>query len=320
LALQRGLAIADRKTPRHSRAKTHLWFLIPALLPYAVFFMLPTAAAFYLGLFDWNGLTPARHFIGMANFVEILHDSRFVRAALHNAYIFLFLFVFQNTVSLGLAVLLDHRTRMTNFYRTVIFLPVVLSPVATGFIWEILLSPNIGLVNPALAAVGMGFLRHEWLADPHLALPVTTLALAWQWNGLATVLLLAGLQNVPPDLRDAARVDGAREWRVFRHITIPHLAPAFTVLTVLLCIMAFRAFDLIYVLGGPTGAPDGATSVLATHIYTDAFGYGIGGGGTAGGDSRFGYASAEGAVMFVFLAAVSAVLLTSLSRRERRVY
>lgn len=291
------------------------WFLLPGLLVYGGFFILPTLRAYYLSLFDWSGLGPIQHFIGLDNFGEVFRDHSFLQAGIHNAYIFIALLVITYTVSLGLALLLNRKGKLRDVYRAIIFLPVVLSPVVTGFIWEIMFSPNIGIVNPFLSKIGLASLQHEWLANPSTALPVVTLALAWQWNGLATVILLAGLQNVPPELQDAARVDGAHEWRVLRHVTLPHLAPAFTVVTVLLAIYAFRAFDLVYVIGGPTGAPDGNTTVMTTEIVLDAFGrtqY-----GTA---THMSYAMAEGIVLFTFLGLAAAALLLYLSRRERNVY
>lgn len=291
------------------------WFLLPALAVYFFFFILPTARAYYLSLFDWTGLGPLDKFIGLGNFVDLARDGHLLVAGIHNFYVFGVLLVITYTVSLGLAVLLDRKNPFRDVYRAIIFLPVVLSPVVTGFIWEIMASPNIGIVNPFLARIGLGFLRHEWLASPQTALPVVTLALAWQWNGLATVILLAGLQNVPAELKDAARVDGAHEWHVFRHITIPHLAPAFTVVTVLLAIYAFRAFDLPYVIGGPAGAPDGQTRMLATEIVLDAFGRSV-----YATSTHMSYAMAEGIVLFTFLGIAAAALLLYLGRRERDVY
>ena len=141
------------------------------------------------------------------------------------------------------------------------------------------------------------------------------LALAWQWNALATVIFMAGLQNVPPEMREAAVTDGAGSFRVFRHVTLPYLAPAFTVVNVLLAIYAFRAFDLVYVIGGPIGAPNGATLVMGTAIYGDAFGK-----GAFAVTTRMSYAMAEGIFLFTILGVVAAIMLLYLSRRERRVY
>ena len=297
------------------RPRPHIWFLLPAVVLYLGFFILPTLASYWLAMYDWSGLGPIGDFVGLQNFRRVFEDHEFRQSALHNVWIFIALLVMTNTVSLFLAVLLDRKSWLRGPYRAIIFLPYILSPVVTGFIFEILLSPNIGVVNPGLEAIGLGALQHTWLADPNTALAAITVALAWQWNALATVIFMAGLQNVPPEMREAAVTDGASTVRVFRHVTLPYLAPAFTVVNVLLAIFAFRAFDLVYVIGGAIGAPNGATLVMGTVIYGNAFGK-----GSYVDTTRMSYAMAQGIVLFVILGVVAAMLLLYLSRRERRVY
>ena len=297
------------------RPRPHVWFMLPAVLLYGCFFLLPMFGSYWLALYNWDGIGPLGHFTGLHNFWLVLHDHLFREAALHNLWIFLVLFVITNTISLGVAVLLDRKSRVRGIYRAIIFLPYVLSPLVTGFIWEVMLSPNIGVVNPMLKDIGLGSLQHAWLADQRFALPVLIAALAWQWNALATVIFMAGLQNVPPEMREAAVTDGANSVNVFRHVTLPYLAPAFTVVNVLLAIYAFRAFDLPYVIGGPLGAPNGATLVMGTKIYGDAFGRD---GFTV--QTQMSYAMAEGIFLFTLLGLVAAIMLLYLARRERRVY
>jgi raffinose/stachyose/melibiose transport system permease protein len=313
----RGGALGHRRRilERIRRPRPHVWFLLPAALVYGVFFVLPTLGSFWLALYNWSGLGPLGGFIGLHNFVLVFHDHQFLRSALHNLWIFVVLFAITNTVSLGLAILLDRKSRVRGVYRAIIFLPYVLSPLVTGFIWEVMLSPNIGVVNPMLKDIGLGSLQHAWLADQGYSLAAVILALGWQWNALATVIFMAGLQNVPSEMREAAVTDGATSARVFRHVTLPHLAPAFTIVNVLLAIYSFRAFDLVYVIGGPAGAPAGATLVMGTKIYGDAFG--IGSYSTA---TRMSYAMAEGIVLFTLLGLIAAVMLVYLARRERNVY
>ena len=297
------------------RNRPYLWFLLPALLAYGALFVYPTVRAFYLSIFAWTGVGPIDGFVGLLNFRDLLQSSRFHQASWHSAQLFLFIFVFQNTISLGLAMMLNRRSPMTHIYRAIIFLPVIMSAVATGIIWILMLDPIIGIVNPVLADIGLGSWQQEWQADPTFAMPTIMLVQAWQWNGMAVVLYLAGLQNVPEELRAAALVDGARRWQIFRDVTFPMLAPAFTIVTVLSFILIFRAFDLIYVLSGPQGAPDQATLVIGVLIYGDAF-------GTSGFSSqpRMSYAIAEGVTLFVFLAGVSALLLRALGRREEAIH
>lgn len=291
------------------------WFVIPALAAYAILFIYPTVRSFYLSLYDWTGRGPLGPIVWGKNFQDLLVSPRFWQAAGNSLKLFLFIFVFQNTVSLGLAIMLNRRSFMTHIYRAIIFLPVIMSAVATGILWVLMLDPIIGVVNPVLRDIGLGDWQRNWQADPAWALKTVMIVQAWQWNGMAVVLYLAGLQNVPEDLRHAALVDGAKPWQVFRDVTFPMLAPAFTIVTVLSFILIFRAFDLIYVLGGPAGVPDGATLVLGVLIYSDAFGQ-----GSFNNQARFSFAMAEGVTLFAFLAIVSAVLIVLLGRREKAIH
>src|SRR3984957_9669295 len=211
----RGGALGHRRRilERIRRPRPHVWFLLPAALVYGVFFVLPTLGSFWLALYNWSGLGPLGGFIGLHNFVLVFHDHQFLRSALHNLWIFVVLFAITNTVSLGLAILLDRKSRVRGVYRAIIFLPYVLSPLVTGFIWEVMLSPNIGVVNPMLKDIGLGSLQHAWLADQGYSLAAVILALGWQWNALATVIFMAGLQNVPSEMREAAVTDGATSAR-----------------------------------------------------------------------------------------------------------
>jgi ABC-type sugar transport system permease subunit len=293
----------------------HLLFILPALLVYSVLFVYPTLRSFYLSLFDWSGRGPLGPTIWFDNFRDILNADRFWKATGNSFKLFAFIFVFQNTISLGLAILLNRRSFMTHVYRAVIFLPVIMSAVATGVLWVLMLDPIIGVIIPILSDIGLGSWQREWQSDTVWALKTVMIVQAWQWNGMAVVLYLAGLQNVPEDLKHAALIDGATRWRVFRDVTFPMLAPASTIVTVLSFILIFRAFDLIYVLGGPAGVPDGATLVLGVLIYGDAFGQ-----GSFNTQARFSFAMAEGVTLFFFLAIFSGVLIKLLGRREEAMH
>jgi ABC-type sugar transport system permease subunit len=308
------ILVTTEKRRRIWERAPHFWFILPALLAYAVLFLYPTIRSFYLSFFDWTGIGPLGPTVWFDNFGNLLRSDRFWQATGNSFKLFAFIFVFQNTVSLGLAMMLNRRTFMTHVYRAIIFLPVIMSAVATGILWVLMLDPIIGVINPILQDIGLGSWQREWQADPAYALKTVMVVQAWQWNGMAVVLYLAGLQNVPEDLKHAALIDGANRWRVFRDVTFPMLAPAFTIVTVLSFILIFRAFDLIYVLGGPAGVPDGATLVLGVLIYGDAFGQ-----GSFSAQARFSFAMAEGVTLFFFLAVFSGVLIKVLGRREEAI-
>lgn len=318
-AISRSAPLQTELVVPHPRSRPwqrwpYLWFILPALLAYAALFIYPTARAFYLSVFDWTGIGPIGDPVGLQNFRRLLTNDRFWNAAKNSSKLFVVVFVLQNTVSLGLALLLNRKSRITHLYRAIIFLPVVISAVATGIIWVLMLDPQIGVINPVLEDIGLASLQQGWQSDPEWAMRTVYLVQFWQWNGMAVVLYLAGLQNVPEDLRQAALVDGAKRWQIFRDVTFPMLAPAFTIVTVLSFILIFRAFDLIYVLTGPQGAPAGYTHVIGVLIYGDAF-------GTSGFSSqpKMSYAVAEGVTLFVFLAGVSGLLISSLGKREEAI-
>jgi ABC-type sugar transport system permease subunit len=292
----------------------YIWFLLPGLLAYTVLFIYPTIRSFYLSLYDWSGRGPLGPLVWEQNFRDIIHSDKFWQAAGNSFRLFLFIFIFQNTVSLGLAILLNRPGPATHLFRVIIFLPQIMSAVATGIIWIMMLDPIIGAVNPFLGNIGLGDWQRQWQSDPDWALRTVMIVMAWQWNGMAVILYLAGLQNVPDDLRHAAMIDGAGRFRTFRDITFPMLAPAFTIVTVLSFILIFRAFDLVYILGGPAGVPDGHTLVLGVLIYSDAFGQ-----GAFNSQARFSFAMAEGVTLFLFLAAMSGLLIWLLGRRETAV-
>lgn len=293
------------------RSYQHLLFVVPAVAVYVLFLIWPTIAAFRLSLYDWSGRGTTMNFVGLANFAAALQNPLVYRAAWNNLLFFLAIFVIQNTAGLGLALLLDTRPRGHEIYRTILFLPVIVSLVATGFIWSLMLSPNIGVINELLKDVGLGALALPWLSSRALALPTIILVQAWQMLGWAIVLYLTGLQQIPPELGEAARIDGANPWQVFWNVTFPMLAPSFTTLTVLSFILIFRVFDVVYVLAGPAGAPAGTTDVLGTLIYRTAFG-----GTSFASNVQMSYAMAIAVLMFLALGGIASALLLILRRRE----
>jgi raffinose/stachyose/melibiose transport system permease protein len=289
------------------------WLLLPAAALYATFVLYPAGAAFVLSLYDWTGIGRERSFVGLANFREMLGSEEFWSALGHTVAFFVAIVAFQSTVGLFLALQLHARPRFHTVYRVLLFLPVTLSLVNTGFIWQLMLSAQFGLVNPVLRAVGLGALARPWLADPVTALPTVILVQAWQWMGLPVVVFLAGLQGVPRELVEAGEIDGTGPWARFRHVVFPQLAPAFTAMTVLAFIRMFKVFDIVYVLEGPTGSPVGRTSTLGTLIYSSAFGTG----GAYSTTFRMSYAMAIAVASALMLLLLSALLLWALRRRER---
>lgn len=302
-----------RKPPSQFTLKYgHLWFVLPGFAFFLAVMLMPLCFAFGISLTDWSGLGNNVQFVGLANYLEILTYWPFYRAAFHNAIIFIAILVFQHSVGLYLAVLLNDKPRFMQFYRTVLFLPVIMSLVATGFVWTLMLSPNIGLINPMLDAIGLGFLKGQWLSKPGSALAVIIFVTAWNSMGWSIIIYLSGLQNVPEELKQAAEMDGANSRQVFWRVVFPQLSPAFTALTVLTFIGTFRTFDVVYVLTGPLGAPNFGTDVLGTLIYRTAFG----GSSFSSADIRFAFGIAMALLMMVVMAAICWGLIRILRNRE----
>ncbi|MET7668375.1 carbohydrate ABC transporter permease [Micromonospora luteifusca] len=283
---------------------------MPALALYGLFLVVPLVTAFYYGLFQWDGTRQAG-FVGIGNYQEIftrypLRDE--IPAALgHNVLFFVGTMAIQNTIGLGLALLLHRNPRGKRLFQTLFSLPYLISPLIVGYIWSLLLSPTFGPINFALRAVGLDAWAQPWLGEPDLALPVLILVNAWQWIGGPMLIFGAALGGIPQELEEAAAMDGASATRAFWSIRFPLLMPAVGVITVLTFIGCFNIFDLVYALGGSDGGPGGAMDVLGLLYYRTAF---------QGGSNAIGESSALAMLIFVLIFGVSLALERALRRRE----
>ncbi len=293
-----------------------LWlvlFLAPATVLFAIFITYPIFSALAYSLFAWEGIG-RRGFAGLANFVRLFTTFPYPRllagAFTHNVAVFLITMIVQNATALGLAVLLARAPRGARVYRVVFFLPVTLSLVIVGFMWALFLNPVFGIVNKLLPMVGLGGYARPWLGDPQTALVTLTAINAWRWLGFPTLVFLAGINAVPEEYLEAARLDGAREWDSFRHVIFPLLAPAVTIIVILTFIGSFNWFELPYVVSGVQGAPNRATDVLGLMFYRTAFGE------VDTGLQDIGIGSAIAVLMFLLMVSVSTLGAVFLRRRE----
>ena len=259
-------------------------FLLPALVLYLVFVIYPVAQSLRYSLYDWNGLEALDNFVGLQNFVEAFNDPLFRDAMAHNGVIIVLSRLVQLPVALGLAVLLNQRFAGRGLLRVIFFAPFVLAEVVIGVIWRQILRPN-GLLDQTIAAVGAAGATQGWLANPDIVLYSLFVILSWKHFGFHMVIMLAGLQQIPGELKEAAAIDGASGRQIFRHITLPLLKPTLAVSVFLSIVGALQQFDLVWVT--TQGGPIGASSTMATFLYEQFR------------RSRWGYASAVSIIIFL---------------------
>lgn len=274
-----------RRVPRSLKAAPYL-FLLPNMVIFGLFTIWPAISGFNISLYSSrNGRT--FEWAGTGNFERIFSDAEFYQA-LFNTIVFVLAFVGLGVcIAVVLAVLLNAQGFGKSFFRSVFFLPVLLSPVVVGIVWRWLLERNGGLVNEALGAIGIPAV--PWLVDPQLAMVSVIAVSLWTNVGFYTMILLAGLQSIDPNLYEAASLDGASHLQQFRSITLPMLAPTTMVVLILSTIHGFQAFDVIYNLTG--GGPVGATTLLVQYVYDNAFGPSM----------QYGMAAAGSVVLFVIV-------------------
>lgn len=293
---------------RLGRSHFHIWLLLPAFAFYTVFWMAPALIALVSSFTQWNGISfDSIRWVGLANYIQ-LFDDRWFWNALRNNLLFVGV-VLCSIVVLGMtyALILNAKPRGHSVFSTIFFVPIVLSSVVIGLLFTQMLSPTVGFIGPALAAIGVpGVEQHQWLGSKDTALPMVMLVYIWRELGFAILLLLAGLQTIPNDYIEAARIDGASAWNITRHITLPLMKPVLTVVIVLITTNAFLLFDLVIVM--TNGGPFHASEVLSVFMYSQAFLKG-----------NPGYGTAIAMMLFVIILCVSVIqlVLGGRGRKER---
>ena len=243
--------------------------LVPALAIYAVFALYPMLNVVILSFQKWNGLDANRQFVGMANYSAIFTRDPVFWVAFRNTVIWtLMSLIFPPMVGLLLALSLNQKIFGRNGLRAVFYLPVIIAPIAVATMWKWMYDPFFGLFAQLLTSWGMQGWIKDWLGNKDIALYSVFVAYLWQTVGFSMVLFLAGLQNVSQTLVEAARIDGAGRWAVFKHVTLPALRPTITIVLVLSIISSLKAFDIVYGLTG--GGPAQSTQMLALWAFTQA--------------------------------------------------
>lgn len=272
-------------------------FIAPAMLGLLGFTFIPIVAALYFSFTEYNVLA-APKWTGLDNYTALVRDRIFVQSLWNTVYYTIGTIPFKIGIGLALALLLNRKLRGIAFFRALYYMPQVTSIVAVSIVWLYLYNPQLGLFNAALEAVGLP--RQLWLLDTNLALPSLMVLGVWKSVGLGMVIYLAGLQSIPEQFYEAAKIDGADRWASFWNVTLPLLGPTTFFLTVVNVIGTFQVFDQIYVM--TNGGPAYATSTVVYQIYLQAF-----------QQFHMGYASAMAFVLFLIIFA-----LTCLNFRFRR--
>jgi len=257
-----------------SQRRAWALFLLPALAVYTLFMAYPLLNSMRLSLFTGVGLRPD-HFVGLQNyqtlFTNELWFDRYTNALGNTVIFHLVHMLVQNSLGLLFATLLAQSTLIgRNFYRTIIFIPATMSVLLTSFLWRLILNPRWGMLKILMEGIGHPEWFKAWLGDERWALIVVSLVSSWQWVGLPTMMFLAGFLNVPHDLGEAARVDGANAFQIWWRVRLPLIKPVIGIVAILTFVNNFNAFDVVYAMMGANGPPNYSTDILGTFFYRTA--------------------------------------------------
>jgi raffinose/stachyose/melibiose transport system permease protein len=296
---------AARPRPRvkWSQVATIVGFLLPAAVIYIGLVLLPVAQAIYYSFWRWNGLGPLQNFVGLANYTRVVNDRVFLGALGNNLQLLVLSLIVQLPIALGLALLVRHKLRGRAIFRTVFFLPFVLSQVVTGVIWNFVYLPQGGLISTVYLMIFPGATPPAFLAQPTTVLYALFMVITWKFFGFHMILYTAGLQNIPAELEEAAQIDGCNRLQALRYITIPLLGSTIRLTIYLSVLGSLQFFDLIWIM--TTGGPVNASDTMATYLYKFGF-------------LRFqlGYGSAVAVIMFVLCFGFSLFYQRVVMRRD----
>ncbi|OAS15389.1 carbohydrate ABC transporter permease [Paenibacillus oryzisoli] len=279
-----------------------LAFVFPALLFYSVFVLAPSLGGIWYSLTDWNGLNPTYNRVGLSNYIEALTDDPyFLDAIWFTLKYVICMVVFSNFLAILLAVFIESQQRSKVWFRTIFFMPNMISLIIGGFMWMFIFTK----VLPYIAEHTIfHFLDQSWIGDPRFSFYTLLILSLWSGVGYLMVIYIAALQGVPQQMKEAAAIDGANAMQTFRNVTLPMIYPALTIGLFVTLNGSFKVFDAVFALTG--GGPGRATQVIALNIYEEAFSL----------SSRYGYASAKAMILFLIVLIITLVQLWVMKRRE----
>ncbi|HEY0827835.1 MAG TPA: sugar ABC transporter permease [Bacilli bacterium] len=277
--------------------------LFPGLVLFSIFIIVPSLGSFFYAFTDQNHGFRWTRFVGWENFTYIFQEED-NKLAFKNTFIFTIVTtVFKVGLGLLLALLVNRALKLSVYLRAMLFFPAILSSLAVALAFTAILHPSRGLLNESLRFVGLDSLTASWLTDPHIVMYSISMVEVWKWTGFTMALLLAGLQSIPKETLESARIDGANSWKQFRYITLPLLSPVLNTAILLNLIGGLKVFDVVYALTG--GGPGNASNVMNTIIFKNF---------AAG---RNGEANANSVVLFLIVAIIVLVTNHLLRRTEK---
>jgi len=270
----------------------YLWFIIPALVVVLGIIIFPWGFTLWMSLFDWKIGSPAS-FVGLDNFLSLAHDTRFMEAILHTLYFTALAVILPLIFGTIAALVFNRKFPLRGMLRGMFLLPMMATPVAISLVWTMMFHPQQGVLNYLLSLLGIP--PSEWVYSSALAIPCLVMVDVWQWSPLVMLIVLGGLASLPTDPVEAARLEGASSWQIFRHITFPMVLPFIMVAAVVRLIDALKTFDTIYVI--TQGGPGTSSETINLYLYLQAFSF-----------YQIGKASAVVVVFFVLVVALSLML------------
>lgn len=282
-------------------------FALPAFIVYALFKLFPAVSGIYYAMTNWNGINNAGKsydFIGFDNFIEIMSDKYYWKSILFTMKYVLVMIIVVNIAALVLAVAIESRKRMKGIFRTIFFMPNMISMIIGGYMWMFVFTKVLYYMADNW---GISFFDKSWIGDPKYAFIAIIIVASWGAVGYLMIIYMAALQGVPVNLKEAASLDGANAWQSFWHVSLPLIQNAVTICVFWTLNSAFQVFDVVYALTG--GGPGRATQTVAINIYEEAF----------RGNIRYGYATAKSTMLFFIVFVITLIQLRVMKRKEQEL-
>lgn len=283
----------------------YLLLVIPLLVIYIVFFIIPVVSSLAFSFTNYNGLSLKLKFMGLKNYLVAFNDRIFRKALVNTVLFAAGATVLQNTLALLVALGLNKEFYGRGIMRTLIFAPCMISPIVTAYVWQFIYMPE-GILNTVLTSVGLESWTRIWLGSPGTALICVIIAHVWMWIGYSATIYLSNLANISTDIMEAARMDGCNRFAMFRRITFPMLAPAFTINITLAFTQSLKVFDIVYAMTG--GGPLNSTETIGTYVMRVM------------GSNLHGYASAMTVVLMGMILFSGTFLIGKLKKREAEIF